>query len=41
MFKNVYSENYMPLMKETEGYYTKTNKKIYHAYGPEELILLK
>ena len=39
--KNMYSENYKPLTKETEDYYTKTNEKIYHVYGPEELILLK
>ena len=37
----MYSENYKPLTKETEDYYTKTNEKIYHVYGPEELILLK
>lgn len=41
VLKNVYSGNYKPLMKKTEDYYTKTNEKIYHAYGPEELILLK
>ena len=36
--KDLYSENYKTLMKETED---ETDKKIYHALGFEELILLK
>ena len=36
--KDLYSENCKILMKETED---NTNRKIYHAHGLEELILLK
>ena len=36
-FKDLYSENYNTLMKETED----TNRKIYLVYGFEQLILLK
>ena len=38
MVKDLYTENFKTLMKETEE---KKNEKIFYVHGLEELILLK